>query len=108
MAPGELIYYEHLGFCEEGGAGELLDSGATRIEGRLPVNPSGGLCSRGHPIGATGLAQVAELLWQLRGEAGDRQVERPRIALAQNSGGWLAGEPAACNVLVLERETPWS
>jgi acetyl-CoA acetyltransferase len=108
MAPGELVYYEHLGFCEEGGAGELLDSGATRLDGRLPVNPSGGLCSRGHPIGATGLAQVAELLWQLRGQAGERQVERPRIALAQNSGGWLTGEPAACNVLVLERETPWS
>jgi len=108
MAPGELLYYEHMGFCEEGEAGRLLESGATRIEGSLPVNPSGGLCSRGHPIGATGLAQIAELLWQLRGQAEERQVERPRIALAQNSGGWLAGEPAACNVAILERETPWS
>jgi acetyl-CoA acetyltransferase len=105
MAPGELIYYEQLGFCEPGGAGELLSSGATAIGGRLPVNPSGGLCSRGHPVGATGLAQIAELVWQLRGEAGPRQGGRePRIGLAQNSGGWLTGEPAACNVNVLERK----
>jgi acetyl-CoA acetyltransferase len=108
MAPGELLYYEQLGFCEEGGAGELIESGATRIGGRLPVNPSGGLCSRGHPVGATGLAQVAELVWQLRGEAGERQSGRPRLALAQNSGGWLEGDPAAVAVHVLERETPWS
>ena len=78
MAPGELLYYEQLGFCEPGEAGELLDSGATAIGGRLPVNPSGGLCSRGHPVGATGLAQIAELIWQLRGEAGARQVATSR------------------------------
>lgn len=107
MAPGELLYYEHLGFCEHGGAAELLRSGATQIGGRIPVNPSGGLSSRGHPTGATGLAQVAELVWQLRGEAGARQTREPRLALAQNSGGWLEGESAACNVHVLERETPW-
>jgi acetyl-CoA acetyltransferase len=107
MAPGELIYYEQLGFCEAGGAGELLASGATAIGGRIPVNPSGGLCSRGHPVGATGLGQIAELVWHLRGEAGPRQGDRePRIALAQNSGGWLTGEPAACNVNVLERKDP--
>jgi acetyl-CoA acetyltransferase len=108
MAPGELIYYEQLGFCEPGGAGELLHSGSTAIEGSLPVNPSGGLSARGHPVGATGLAQLAELTWQLRGEAEGRQVTRPRIALAQNSGGWLSGEPAACNVHVLERTSPWN
>jgi len=103
MAPGELIYYEQLGFCEPGGAGELLASGATAIGGRLPVNPSGGLCSRGHPVGATGLAQIAEVVWHLRGEAGDRQgAGRPRLGLTQNSGGWLTGEPAACNVQILE------
>lgn len=107
MAPGELLYYEQLGLCEPGGAGELLRSGATELEGRIPVNPSGGLSSRGHPVGATGLAQIAELVWQLRGEAGERQVREPRIALAQNSGGWLEGEPAACNVHVLERMEPW-
>jgi acetyl-CoA acetyltransferase len=108
MAPGELLYYEHLGFCEHGAAGDLFRSGATGIGGRLPVNPSGGLSSRGHPVGATGLAQIAELTWQLRGDAGERQAGKPRIALAQNSGGWLEGESAACNVHILERATPWS
>jgi acetyl-CoA acetyltransferase len=107
IAPGELLYYEQLGFCEPGGAGELLDSGATALTGRLPVNPSGGLCSRGHPTGATGLAQIAELVWQLRGEAGARQAGTPRIALAQNSGGWYEGDSAACNVHIIERVDPW-
>ena len=108
MAPGELLYYEQLGFCEPGGAGELLDRGVTRLDGDLPVNPSGGLTSRGHATGATGLAQIAELVWQLRGEAGPRQVRTPRLALAHNSGGWLEGESAACNVHILERVTPWT
>jgi acetyl-CoA acyltransferase len=108
MAPGELLYYEQLGFCEKGGAGELLARGETRISGSIPVNPSGGLSSRGHPVGATGVAQVAELVWQLRGEAGERQVGEPRLALAQNSGGWLEGESAANNIHILERTTPWT
>jgi acetyl-CoA acetyltransferase len=107
MAPGELLYYEQLGLCAKGGASELLNSKATSLQGRIPVNPSGGLCSRGHAIGATGLAQMAELVWQLRGEAGMRQTNRPRIGLAQNSGGWLEGEPAACNVHILERTSEW-
>ncbi len=102
MAPGELVYYEDLGLCAPGEAGALLDSGATALGGRSPVNPSGGLSARGHPIGATGLAQVAELVWQLRGEAQGRQVEGPRLALAQNSGGWLEGESAASTVHILE------
>lgn len=108
MAPGELLYYEQLGLCEPGEAGELLASGATSLGGRLPVNPSGGLSARGHPVGATGLAQICELVWQLRGEAGPRQSSQPQIALAQNSGGWLAGEPAACNVHILERVDAWT
>lgn len=108
MAPGELLYYEQLGLCEPGGASELLHSGATDLGGRVTVNPSGGLCSRGHATGATGLAQISELTWQLRGEAGERQTGQPRLALAQNSGGWVEGESAACNVIVLEREVPWS
>lgn len=108
MAPGELLYYEQLGLCGPGEAGALLASGATAHTGRIPVNPSGGLSARGHPVGATGLAQLCELVWQLRGEAGARQGDRPRIALAQNSGGWLAGEPAACNVHILERVDPWT
>jgi acetyl-CoA acetyltransferase len=108
MAPGELLYYEQLGFCRPGEAGELLRSGATSIGGRIAVNPSGGLSSRGHPVGATGLAQICEMTWQLRGEAGPRQSGRPRLALAQNSGGWLSGEPAACNVHILERPDAWT
>ncbi len=107
MAPGELLYYEQLGFCQAGGASELLATGATRIGGRIAVNTSGGLCSRGHPVAATGLAQIAELTWQLRGEAGERQSGRPRIALAQNSGGWLEGESATSNVHILERADRW-
>lgn len=103
MAPGELLYYEQLGLCRPGEAGALLASGATRIGGRVAVNSSGGLSSRGHPVGATGLAQLCELTWQLRGEAGLRQSGTPRLGLAQNSGGWLTGEPAACNVHILER-----
>jgi acetyl-CoA acetyltransferase len=107
MAPCEIERYEQLGFCEPGSGAELLRSGSTRIEGSIPVNPSGGLSSRGHPVGATGIAQIAELVWQLRGEAGARQTKRPRLALAQNAGGWLEGEPASCNVHILERETTW-
>jgi acetyl-CoA acetyltransferase len=103
MAPGELLYYEQLGFCAADEVAHFIESGYTSLSGKLPVNPSGGLSSRGHPIGATGLAQIAELTWQLRGEAGKRQVDSPRLALAQNSGGWLQGEPAACNVHILER-----
>jgi len=108
MAPGELLYYEQLGLCPVGEAGALLRSGDTAIGGRMAVNPSGGLCSRGHPVGATGLAQIAEITWQLRGEAGARQSGQPRIGLAQNSGGWLEGDPAAASVQILERETRWN
>ena len=108
MAPGELLYYEQLGLCSPGDAGRLLDSGATQIGGRVAVNPSGGLCSRGHPVGATGLAQIAEIVWQLRGTAGARQVERPRLGLTQNSGGWLEGDPAAIAIHVFERTAAWN
>jgi acetyl-CoA acetyltransferase len=108
VAPGELLYYEQLGLCGASGAGAFFDSGATWLDGALPVNPSGGLSSRGHPTGATGLAQIAELVWQLRGEAGARQAGQPRVALAQNSGGWYEGDSAACNVHILERLAPWN
>ena len=82
----ELLTYEAMGFCPEGGGAELVRSGATTYGGRWVVNPSGGLISKGHPLGATGLAQCAELVWQLRGEAGDRQVPGARLALAHNLG----------------------
>lgn len=99
---GELQQAEALGFCERGLGGVLAESGATRIGGRIPLNPSGGLECRGHPIGASGLAQIHELVSQLRGEAGARQIERARLGLAENGGGFLGGEEAALGVHVLE------
>ena len=82
----------------------LLRSGATRLGGRVPVNPSGGLVSRGHPVGATGTAQLVELVTQLRGRAGDRQVQGARVGLAENAGGYTHPEAAACVVTILSRD----
>ncbi|MGW1888840.1 lipid-transfer protein [Streptomyces sp. NPDC002004] len=82
----ELLTYEALGMCAPGESGKLVESGATTYGGRWVVNPSGGLISKGHPLGATGIAQAAELTWQLRGEAGARQVEGARTGLAHNIG----------------------
>ena len=82
----ELITYEALGLCPEGKAGELIDSGAVTYGGKWVVNPSGGLISKGHPLGATGLAQCSELNWQLRGMSEKRQVEGAKVALQHNIG----------------------
>ncbi len=82
----ELITYEALGLCPEGKGGEFVDSGANTYGGQVVVNPSGGLISKGHPLGATGLAQCAELVWQLRGQADARQVEGARVGLQHNLG----------------------
>jgi len=103
-APAELIAYEQLGLAAPGEGPELLESGRTRLGGRLPVNTSGGLLSKGHPIGATGIAQLCEATWQLRGEAGARQVEGARVALTHNGGGWLEGDSAAMSVHILSRD----
>ncbi len=100
-APAELMTYEELGLCGEGEGPALLASGATWLGGRLPVNPSGGLLSKGHPIGATGCAQLVELADQLRGRCGQRQVPGARLALAQNGGGFLGSDAAAMVVTVL-------
>jgi acetyl-CoA acetyltransferase len=82
----EMITYEALGLCPEGKGGQFVDSGANTYGGKVVVNPSGGLISKGHPLGATGLAQCSELCWQLRGEADKRQVEGAKIALQHNLG----------------------
>nr|WSY55318.1 lipid-transfer protein [Streptomyces sp. NBC_00886] len=82
----ELLTYEALGMCEPGESGKLVESGGTTYGGRWVVNPSGGLISKGHPLGATGIAQVAELVWQLRGTAGKRQVPGAEVGLAHNIG----------------------
>jgi acetyl-CoA acetyltransferase len=100
-APAELMLYEALGFCPVGEGARLVESGDTRLGGRRPVNPSGGLLAKGHPIGATGLAQVVECVEQLRGVAGRRQVPAARVALTENAGGMVCGEPAAVAVHVL-------
>jgi sterol carrier protein 2 len=86
FAANELVTYEALGLCPEGKAGEFVDSGAQTYGGQVVVNPSGGLISKGHPLGATGLAQCAELNWQIRGEADKRQVAGAKIALQHNLG----------------------
>ncbi len=98
---GEMIQAEELGFAKEGEGGVFAESGATKIGGELPINPSGGLECRGHPIGATGVAQLVELVTQLRGEAGKRQVEGAKIALAENGGGFLGMEEAAMSIHIL-------
>jgi acetyl-CoA acetyltransferase len=102
-AMGEIIQIENLGFCDFGDGGAISARGETSIGGRIPVNPSGGLESKGHPVGATGLAQVHELVTQLRGQAGRRQVEGARVALAENGGGLHGIEEAVACVTILGR-----
>lgn len=102
MAPAELMIYERLGFCGEGEGPRLVNERVTTLDGAKPVNPSGGLCARGHPVGATGLLQIAELVWQLRGEAGERQIgNAPKVAMAQNQGGLLLGQDSAAYAVTL-------
>lgn len=102
-AMGEIIQTENLGLCRPGEGGPLAERGETTLGGRIPVNTSGGLESRGHPIGATGLAQIHELVAQLRGEAGARQVSDARIGLAENGGGLIGVEEAVACITILAR-----
>lgn len=98
FATAELVHYDNLGLCETGGAVEFFDSGATRRDGRTPVNVSGGLQSKGHPISATGIANVWEVCHHLRGEAGDRQIAGARVGLAH-----VIGLGSVCGVHILEK-----
>lgn len=102
---GELFVSELMGFCAIGEGGAFAESGASTLGGRLPINPSGGLECRGHPIGASGLGQVFELVTQLRGGAGARQVQGARIALQENGGGFMDVEEGAVVVSIFERLT---
>jgi len=97
---GEFLHYEGLGLCAKGGAEKLVVEGATRLGGRVPVNVSGGLLSKSHPLGATGVAQFAELTWQLRHMAEGRQVEGARIGLAHSQGGTGLEAGATCVTIV--------
>jgi acetyl-CoA acetyltransferase len=98
FATAELVHYENLGLCPEGEAGRLIDSGATALGGRIPVNVSGGLLSKGHPLGATGIANVYEVATHLRGEAGARQVAGARLGMTH-----VVGRGSACSVHILEK-----
>jgi acetyl-CoA acetyltransferase len=99
----EIYQAEMLGFCETGAGGEFVGSGATALGGRIPINTSGGLVSKGHPVGATGLSMIYELTGQLRGECGARQVTGAHTALAENGGGVIGFDEAACAVTLLQR-----
>lgn len=100
----ELVHYEDLGFCAPGEGGRGVDEGWFDIGGRVAVSPSGGLLARGHPLGATGVAQIAEMFWQLRGEAGDRQVPGAKVGLAHTVGGGVTQiEAGATSVHILVR-----
>ncbi|MET0147326.1 MAG: thiolase family protein [Ilumatobacteraceae bacterium] len=98
FATAELVHYDNLGLCEEGGAADFFESGATWRDGTTPVNVSGGLESKGHPISATGIANIWEICHHLRGEAGDRQIEGAKLGLAH-----VIGLGSACGIHVLEK-----
>jgi acetyl-CoA acetyltransferase len=98
FATAEIVHYENLGLCAEGEGGHLIDSGDTALGGRIPVNVSGGLLSKGHPLGATGIANLYEVATHLRGTAGARQVEGARIGLTH-----VVGLGSACAVHILEK-----
>ncbi|HKO94436.1 MAG TPA: hypothetical protein VJU61_24950, partial [Polyangiaceae bacterium] len=98
FATAEILHYENLGLCADGEGGRLIDSGATALGGRIPVNVSGGLLSKGHPLGATGIANIYEIATHLRGEAGERQVEGARLGMTH-----VLGLGSACAIHILER-----
>jgi benzoylsuccinyl-CoA thiolase BbsB subunit len=100
----ESLYYEAFGFCGRGEGGAMLDRGETAIGGRLPVNPSGGLLAKGHPIGATGAAQIVEIVRQLRGQCGQRQVADAKVGLSHATGGGISGfDHGACCIHIFAR-----
>jgi len=98
FATAEILHYENLGFCKDGEAGRLIDEGQTSLGGRIPVNCSGGLLSKGHPLGATGIANIYEITTHLRGEAGARQVDGARLGMTH-----VIGLGSACSIHILER-----
>jgi acetyl-CoA acetyltransferase len=102
-APAELIAYEELGLCARGDGPKLLQTGETALGGRVPVNTSGGLLSKGHPVGATGCAQIVQVVEQLRGRAGERQVDGARLGLTHNGGGSIGTDAGAFAVTILEK-----
>lgn len=100
----EIYQAEMLGFCRMGEGGKFIESGETALGGKIPINTSGGLVSKGHPVGATGLSMIYELVTQLRGEAGPRQVKNAEFALQENGGGVIGLEEAACSIIILQKD----
>lgn len=100
----EIYQAEMLGFCPIGEGGKFIESGATMLDGKIPINTSGGLVSKGHPVGATGLSMIYELVLQLRNEAGARQVKSPEFAIQENGGGLMGLEEAVCSVIILQKD----
>jgi acetyl-CoA acyltransferase len=103
VAPLEIYYYRALGLCRPGEVARFVDEGRSARQGALPVNTSGGLTARGHPVGATGIAQIGELVLQISQDAGARQIERARRGIALNAGGWIGDDPAVNAVHILEQ-----
>lgn len=100
----EILQTEWIGFCPIGEGGKLVESGETGLNGRIPINTSGGLVSKGHPIAATGLSMLFELTAQMRGEAGSRQVNHPEFALMENGGGSIGFDDSVCAVTILQKD----
>ncbi len=98
FATAEILHYENLGLCKDGEAGMMIDTGAVALGGRIPVNVSGGLLSKGHPLGATGIANIYEVCTHLRGEAGKRQVQGARFGMTH-----VIGLGSACGIHILEK-----
>ncbi len=101
---GIIYQAEMMGFCDMGKGGQFVESGEPSIGGATPINTSGGLVSKGHPVGATGVSMVYELVTQLRGEAGPRQVKNAEFAMQENGGGVIGTEEAACSVMILQKD----
>lgn len=102
VSPIEMVYYRDLGFCAPGEVARFVADESPALHGKVPFNPSGGINSRGHPVGATGIAQICELVLQLSGDAGTRQLSRARRGLALNAGGWMGEDPAVNAMHILE------
>ena len=98
FATAEMLHYENLGLCKDGEAGRMIDEGEVELGGKVPVNVSGGLLSKGHPLGATGIANIYEVSTHLRGEAGERQVEGAKLGLTH-----VIGLGSACGIHILEK-----
>jgi acetyl-CoA acetyltransferase len=99
----EIVHIEDLGFCPKGEGGPFIENGFAEIDGQKPINISGGLKAKGHPVGATGLGQIAELVWQLRGQAGPRQIEGAKTGLSHCMGGFLHADGASLAVHILKK-----